>query len=812
MRQTWAVAWLLVLFLAGWQGAHGMQDEGGSSGFAWHRLPAAPTPSPSAGTDSRLANGVAVRAYPLHEHGIALRAGDLNGDGWADVALVTTQLRLRIWMQNPLCHELEEQIDVPVVPQPRDLAIGDLDGDGDHDLVVVGGWSDLGLPAVVHIFYQAEVGLATTPVTYTVAPETGSMRIGDVSGDGRADIVLASMGSLDVLVQQPGGTYQLTRVADYDTANQCDVAIADLNGDGRGDVALLNRAWPAAVLVYLQRSDGGSFHPAVRLAFAEDETSTSGIAAGDVTGDGRADLLVTLPYNSPYAHVVLFAGLPGGGFDAPLYLPTYDIPTSPVLADWNGDGRQDLIVLHATYGAVSVHLQQAGGGLGPRTTYGVGDTQVLSLGMRVLDAADLTGDGAVDVAFVSPLNGLVVATEGEMPDCADPPQSPGGHAPRFLYGVLSYGDDLVHDEIVAGDMTGDGLQDFVVTEQPYSAQHAYVRIVPQQPDGTFALGPVAFDESIVPTPANFYGLSVGDLNADGRLDIAAINSAVVVAYQKPDGTFQAAPVSVGTGPASWTGIADWTGDGRNDLGVVADAWYVLPQRHDGTLAPPVRHLAGEIGYTQMAYMGDWNRDGRADLYVWWPDESAPDLGLGDALRVLVQQADSSFAVETASCPGPTDIQMGDVTGDGRPDLLVSYERNAPLGVVWVLPQEPDGSIGGRTLLSAPYYEKPGGLVVTDLNANERQDLLVLNGWYYFSVLLQNDAGSLNPPLIYYDVPTLNNYYAHRAAVVDANQDGVADVIGVASPDQHLLFLKPVAYARYVPIAGKAWRPRSHQSR
>lgn len=790
-----------ILGLALAPGARGDQPE-----FVWRPL-ALPTPAadPTLLSSPTALGVVTVRAYPLYEKGTALRTGDFNGDGWGDVAFTTTSLRLRIWMQDPTCHELREQVDMPIAAvEPRDLAVGDLDGDHDDDVVVAAGWKGYDTSGIIHILHQSPAGWVTTPMTYPVGASPGRVQIGDVSSDGRADIVFASLYGLGVLVQQPSGTFSVTLVTDLNTPNQPDLTIADLNGDDRHDIALLPRNWPSAVVLYLQRADGSGFEPGGYLFFDEENENTSGIAAGDVTGDGLPDILVTTAYNRPKASIVLFARLPGGGFAAPVTIPTHDIPINPVLADWNGDGRQDLIVLNTGYNSFTVHLQQPGGGLGAPLTYAVGDTQVMSLDMRVLDVEDVTGDGAVDVAYLSFLKGLVLANEGVMPDCPEPPLPPVGRAPRFLYAALGLTDEVEHEEIVAGDVTGDGLQDFVAIEHPYATWHNYVRVIPQQADSTFAMGLIAFDDTSLPFPWAFQGLSVGDLNSDGRLDICASNyysHTFAVGYQQPNGMFQTTWVRVGTRPAAWTAIADWTGDGRNDVGVVADAWYVVPQLPDGTLGAPVQHLADQLDYTILSNMGDWNGDGRMDLYAWWTDDSDPNA-LASAMRILVQQADGSFTMQTASCMAPTDLQMGDVTGDGRADLVLSYEQNAPWGSLWVLPQQPDGSLGNRLLVSAPRYQRPGGLAIADLNGDGRQDVLVLNSWLYFSVLRQNQAGRLDPPLLYYDVATSNNFYTHRVATIDADQDAIPEAIGVASPDQYLLFLKPLGYVVHLPLVNK----------
>jgi hypothetical protein len=799
------ILWVLALVTPGFQGAATASAQGNPPGFVWQPL-SQPTPAPVQSLPAHLTGSqdMAVRAYSIYEWGIALRAGDLNGDGWSDVAFTTDSGHLRIWMQDPSCHELREQADQFIATSPNDLAVGDLDGDGDDDVVVVAGEAEVDSPGGLYILYQEPAGLATTPITYEVGGNPLRVSMGDISGDGRMDLAVSSLHNLDVLVQQPDGTFVATILADPAAEMPRDVAIADLNHDGRNDIALQDIWNHSDVIIYLRRADGSGFAQGTLVPLPTETVSADGMAVGDVTGDGRDDILVTIGYNMPQASIAVYAQLPGGGFAAPIYVPAYDLPANPVLADWNRDGLRDLVVLNRGWDSFSVHLQQPGGGLGSPTVFEVGDTQMLY--SRPMDVADVTGDGAVDVAYLSYLDGLFLASESPIPDCPDPALPPAGRAPSFLYGILLPSSEAFYDGIAAGDITGDGLQDFVVIEDaPWDAPYG-VRVIPQQADGTFAKGPYVFDGTILASPITLSGLSLGDLNGDGRLDVSAIGDSVVIAYQQTDGTFETTQLEVGTGPRAFTGIADWTGDGRNDLGVLADAWYVLPQQPDGTLGPPVQYLSDQIDSTGLSNMGDWNGDGKMDLYAWWLDESDANTRQATAMRIFVQQGDGSFLMQTAPCPGPDDLQMGDVTGDGRPDLVLSYTRNAPWASVWVLPQQPDGRVGERMLVSAPLYQMPGGLGLGDLNGDGRRDVLVLNSWLYFSVLLQNAAGYLNPPLIYKGVATLNTFYSHRVASIDANQDGIPEVIGVASPDHYLLFLKPLAYGTYLPLVGNGWRP------
>ncbi len=75
----------------------------------------------------------------------------------------------------------------------------------------------------------------------------------------------------------------------------------------------------------------------------------------------------------------------------------------------------------------------------------------------------------------------------------------------------------------------------------------------------------------------------------------------------------------------------------------------------------------------------------------------------------------------------------------------------------------------------------------------------MNGWLYFSAFAQNQAHTFDPLWYNYDIQTLNTYVPHSVAALDENKDGVPEVIGMASPDGFLLFLKPLIRQALLPL-------------
>jgi hypothetical protein len=745
--------------------------------------------------------GAACETYALHEPGVAVRVGDLNHNGLNDVALVTREDRLRIWLQNPICHELQEQTDMVTVPNPQDLAVDDLNDDDRADIVVVGaGRIGSKPPGVVSLVLQTSGGFTTEPITYTVGANPRRVRIGDVTSDGRPDIVVSSNSNLDVLIQQSDGSFSSTVVADPSMSVPYDVAIADFNGDGRNDIALQGSNRNPNVVVYPQKTDGSGFELGYFLSSLSTTFGGYGMTAGDVTGDGLADIVTTLPDNVPSARIVAYDQLPGGGLSAPSYLSTYECPVNPMLFDMDNDGQLDAVVLNNGYGSVTTHYQQAGGGLGPPVT--VQADEVQSTFTRQCDAGEVTGDGQPDVVYSSLNTGLTLVLLGEnsVPTCPEPVLPPRAREPVFEGGLL-YGDWL--SELVAGDIDNDGQQEFLTISM---SGETVVKIAQQQPDNSYAFGdniPVgrAFPHSLV----SLCGLSTGDLDGDGWLDISvgrcSINSdEVVIVRRGVDGSFLPAElIEVDTSPLQ-TYIADWTGDGHDDLAVLAQGGlYVLAQQPDGMLGEPVQHLAGKIGSTRYSTVADWNRDGRMDLIAWWDDETQL-TSRATNVRVFLQEADASFRMlpPTSFLPGPTDLQVGDVNGDGRPDVVVTSDGGNPFGVLGIMLQQADGSPGNRTLLSAPGYQRPGALAIADLNGDRLNDLLVMNSWTYLSVFTQNKQHTFDP-VLYYNLGTLNSYWPHSVAQVDQDQDGFPKVIAIVSPDDYLVFLSPTPPRVFLPL-------------
>jgi hypothetical protein len=296
-------------------------------------------------------------------------------------------------------------------------------------------------------------------------------------------------------------------------------------------------------------------------------------------------------------------------------------------------------------------------------------------------------------------------------------------------------------------------------------------------------------------------IAAGDLNGDERDDVAASGlNVIALSYQSSDGTLGTVQRFTPEAHAERIFIADWNGDGRNDLGLITELGFLIyAQQANGRLSStPQRHA--DIPVTAYAAPVDWNSDGRMDLALWHVDPLSAERFA--SLRIYLQDSEGGFTLGAANAhPGrPSDLTVGDLNSDGRPDLAVSFAANRPLGTVTIYLQDADGALGQRQVLNMDAFGLPGALVITDLNGSNGNDLLVLHSDLSSTYFTQNSAGTLDPARDW-PMGSFNGSSVNSAAVADDDGDGFPDLIGLNLPVEGLLFLTPalVRDTIYLPL-------------
>ena len=330
-----------------------------------------------------------------------------------------------------------------------------------------------------------------------------------------------------------------------------------------------------------------------------------------------------------------------------------------------------------------------------------------------------------------------------------------------------------------GDVNGDGRPDLLSTTEG----NATVSVLLNRGDGSFAA------RQDVPTGRKPRALATADLNSDGKADVVTANDGgtVSVLLSNGDGTFQAHrdyPVSAA---ATWQlAVTDLNGDGKPDLvasGDGDDVVWVLLNNGGGTFEP-AHEYATAPGDSNSLAVADLNGDGRPDLVT--AENGGGDSG---AVTVLFNSGDGSFtrrdyAMKGGIIPlfgGPVSASVADLNGDGRPDVVTVDETDdyVPVGLS-VLLNRGDGTF---TRIDYPVgLGRVGGDFVTigDLNGDGRPDLVLLdNGTAGFApytsriALLLNKGDGTFQARRDYPAP----FFLERVAIGDLNGDGRPDLIG-----------------------------------
>jgi hypothetical protein len=374
---------------------------------------------------------------------------------------------------------------------------------------------------------------------------------------------------------------------------------------------------------------------------------------------------VTVPPSSNSLAFGPITNIPAGG----------TMPGSVALADFNGDGKLDIAVSNFSSNTISVFLNKGDGTLQDPI---VSPVQITAVGLGPLAVGDFNRDGKPDlvVATIAGLQADIVLLgngDGTFRQLAPIPNSFG-----FFHARVA-------------DLNGDGHQDLV------TGDNGNISVFLGKGDGTFSAA------ALLPTasfPGAYLGIVIGDFNGDKKLDIVASDigssgqpgaetGSLVFYAGKGDGTFQT-PTVVPLPPSfpSALASADFNGDGKLDLliGYPNMAGIGLGNG-DGTFQIGLGTLLSVYSTSNFVLNGgmvlqtaDFNLDGKPDALVGDFHLGILTLVLNDGIGKLPPPSSTQYQFTLA--PGINDIAVGDLNGDGIPDIVVSNGSTNQISIIF----------------------------------------------------------------------------------------------------------------------------------
>ena len=641
------------------------------------------------------------------------------------------------------------------------VAVGDFNADGKADLVVANQCpqSDCNTGAVSVLLGNGDGTFQGAKSYPSGGYEAYSVLVGDVNGDGKADLIVANgcqssnqcaNGAIGVLLGNGDGTFRTWRSYPSGGVVASSVAIADVNKDGHADLVVANQCLDGSCasggVSVLLGNGNGTFQAA--QSYASGGLTAVSVAVGDFNGDHRVDLVVANQCQSNgncNGNVGVLLGNGRGTFQAAQsYSSGGYRGVSVAVGDFNGDHRMDLVVANQCQGTADCDIGSVGvlfgngdGSFQPAQNYVSGGNNTAAVAV-----SDLNGDGSTDLVLANQCQTASNCNDGSISVFLG--NGDGTFQPAQNYisdGVFAFSVD-------SGDWNGDGKADLVVVNQCQTGSdcNGNVTVLLGNGDGTFQ-APPSYDSGGYEADS----VAAGDLNGDGNLDLVVANlcqssncnrgnnGSVSVLLGNGDGTFQAAQgyATNGFGSSS-VAIGDFDGDGNADV-VVANQCSTSDCKSGGSVSVLLGNGKGKLRAAQTYSSGantalsvaiaDLDRDGHLDLAI--ANQCQDSSCQNGVVGVLLGNGDGTFraAESYASAGYDTDsVAVGDFNGDGNPDLVLAsqcQDSSCQNGGVSVLLGNGDG-----TFQAAQSYGSGGAqadsVAIADLDGDGIADLVVSN--------------------------------------------------------------------------------------
>ncbi|MCF8428811.1 MAG: FG-GAP-like repeat-containing protein [Bacteroidia bacterium] len=688
---------------------------------------------------------------------ISISIGDIDGDGKLDLAIPNNlQFKVSVLKNTSTIGNISFATRVDFVAEygPIAASLGDIDGDGKLDLALANSNSN-----TVSVYRNTSIsgtissGSFATKVDFATGTEPRSMSLGDIDGDGKLDLVTANKNSNTISLLRntsTNGTITSGSFAsklDFATGTQPrDLSFGDLDGDGKLDLAVANSA-NTTVSIYKNSSFNGTISFEAKVDFTTGISPIS-LSIGDIDGDGRLDLAIA---NAASNTVSILRNSQGLSPTITSISPTSGIIGTSVTISGSGFssiaanntvwfGGVKAIIISATRNTLTVTVPLGaihdpirvlvnGNGIAESpqafiVTYSSGTIGTTSFASKVdfavgtgpinLSTGDLDGDGKLDLVVGNTTSNTIsvyrnTSTNGTISFATKVDFATGGTDPTGVSIV---------------DIDGDGKLDLAVVNYTGAFSYSGVSIY----RNTSNVGTISF-ATMVDCAAPGYDLSFGDLDGDGKLDLAVVN--VLGGVRILRNTSKIGSISFATGvnfateiQSTSLSIGDLDGDGKSDL--ATGGGIVLRNTSTyGTISFATKVYFGAFGYRLS--IGDIDGDGKLDLATANFGSNTVSVVRNISNRDTLTSGSFETKVDFITGTNPYSISIGDLDGDGKLDLAIANYGSNTVSVLKNISNS--GNITGESFATKVDFAtgtSPRNVSIGDLDGDGKLDLAVVN--------------------------------------------------------------------------------------
>ncbi len=690
--------------------------------------------------------------------------GDIDNDG--DLDIMTAGGRNVVWFENIdglgtygtrkliLNYEIGSNISSPFLK--------DIDGDGDLDALA----SATSVDKI--IWFENLDGLGTFGPEQVVEYFSGSIYVSDMDSDGDMDI-LSSYTFQQKIVWMENlnglGQFGSEQLIDIDVFEAKSLKTADLDGDGDNDILLTS--YENDTIIWYENLDGnGSF--GTQKIISTDQNDPTSVYAADIDNDGDLDVVSSTDLLDI---VGWHENIDGNGNFAPLQIIATDVEGARALnvVDIDSDGDQDIFVAAREDNYIAFYENLDGQG-----TFSV--AQIISDSVNLpssISIGDADNDGSLDVMCISSKDAKITWYKN-------------------LDGQGAFGNqNIIYEDIdnveniYLADIDGDGDKDLLSASHNLSNFSNSIFAWFENIDGQGSFGK---QKGIDYHPRARY-IRASDVDGDGDMDVIGGAVSSILWYENMDGLGnfgEAQNVPNGINTLTSLEIADFDGDNDIDILFTTISNFGWIENVDGLGDYSVLHeivlSSGGGAFNSKAYPADLDNDGDIDI-ISWQFDGGPKVIWFENLDGMGNFSPSNLIYDTNGGSSIEILSAADMDLDGDIDVIIS-SNNSNEYFIWLENIDGLGNFGNPTTIvtgvSRPYdislgdLDNDGDLDIGFTTTNEGRF-----GWFENI----DGQGNFGPEIILYN----DLYEGSSILVSDLNDDGDNDIIGASRLDSKIIW-------------------------